>query len=208
MPALPAPDPHPPPGHLMPSTSDAVPNVRRWLPALYPLAIVLCLVPFIEAVSGLWPPQLGSPTWRFGAAGLFLSFISSSVLAVLIIIAVAHALGHRGIARAMGVVSVLFALWMVVLCAAFTLDTLQVRTIVRSAAQHGFQLAAAKAMITALVVIVAFIALAIAGFKTSGVPGGNPRSKRRGAPGPGLVVGGERVNPTGQERPGGQRGSR
>jgi hypothetical protein len=190
-----------------PRAAAPVPDFRRWLPALYPLACILCLVPFVEAVSGLWPAQFDSAAWRFGAAGLFVSFVSSSVLAVLIALCVAHTLRHRAVARMTGLVSVLFALCMLMLCAAFALDTLQVRALVRASAKHGFDLAAGKAMVLALIVIVAFVMLAVAGFKSAAMPAG-AHARHRRQRGDGLIVGSEPHGPAEKGLPKRQAGSR
>ena len=99
--------------------------------------------------------------------------------------------------------SIICTLFMLMLCAAFALDTLQVRSFVRAEAKHGFELAAAKAMILALVVIVAFVMLAVAGFKAAS---SGARERHRKHRGEGLIVGAD--GPMEQDLPKNQAGKR
>ncbi len=171
----------------MPSPYKPSPDVRRWLPALYPLALVLCVVPFAETAAGLWPANVDSPAWRFGAVGIFLSFFGSTLLGLLMAVATAHALGHRIASRVLGVVAALLALFLVIICGSFALDVLQVRTIVRLQARRGFELTSAKAMVMGLMSLVTLVLTAIAAFGSAAVD--KDRARRRAPRTGDLVVG-------------------
>lgn len=175
---------------MTPSPHDHAPDVRRWLPAVYAIAVIYCLVPFIETFGALWPPQFDSPTWRYGAVGIFLTYVPSIPLGLIIASGVARALGHRPVLRAIGVASILLALVVVVVIGSFALDVVQVRTIVRDAVKGGFDVAAGKAALMGLIVMVTAVLLAISSFRAAaGDAGGRRSTKRHASRSPDLVVG-------------------
>jgi hypothetical protein len=69
-------------------------------------------------------------------------------------------------------------------CGAFALDVLQVRSIVRPAVRGGFDLTAVKAVFTGLIVMVTLVLISIAAFRNV-IP---EPSRRRGRRQPDLVV--------------------
>lgn len=167
---------------------DEAPAVRRWLPAVYCVGAIYCVVPFIETLGALWPPQLDSATWRYGAVGIFLSYVASIPLGLLIATVVARIMGHRVALRIIGAISILLAVLILVVVGAFALDVVQVRTIVRENVKGGFDLASAKAALMGLLVMVASILLAISSFRGAAKPS-NTRRQSRNARTTGLVVG-------------------
>jgi hypothetical protein len=90
---------------------ERAPDIRRWLPACYLLGLCLCLAPLIQTLGSLWPPRFDEATWRYGAVGIFLSSVGAAPLGLLIILAVALALGHRTVVQVVGVLGIVLTLW-------------------------------------------------------------------------------------------------
>ena len=163
---------------------ERAPDIRRWLPAGYLVGLCLCLAPLIQTLGSLWPPRLDEATWRYGAVGIFLSSVGAAPLGLLIILAVALALGHRVVVQAVGVLGIVLTLLVLMVCGAFALDVLQVRSIVRPDVRGGFDLTAAKAVFMGLLVMLTSVLISIAAFRNvMGEP-----SRRRGRRQPDLVV--------------------
>ena len=158
-----------------------VPDIRRWLPATYLVGLCLFLAPLIQTLGSLWPPDFGEATWRYGAIGIFLSASGAAALGLLIVVAAAMAMGHRTMLRVVGILAILLTLVLLIVCGAFALDVVQVRTIVRAQVKGGFDMTAAKAVLMALVVMVTSILIAIAAFRAA-APEGSRRRSRRGRP--------------------------
>ena len=157
------------------------PDIYRWLPATYLVGLCLFLAPLIQTLGSLWPPHFGEATWRYGAIGIFLSASGAAGLGLLIVLAVAMAMGHRVMLRVAGILAILLTLILLIVCGAFALDVVQVRGIVRAQVRGGFDMSAAKAVLMALVVMVASIFIAIAAFRAA-APEGSRRRSRRGRP--------------------------
>jgi hypothetical protein len=160
--------------------TDPAPDIRRWLPAVYLLALCLCVAPLLQTLGSLWPPHFDEATWRYGAVGIFLSAVGAAPLGLLIALGAAVPLGHRVILRTVGVLAIILTLLVLIVCGAFALDVLQVRSIVRPEVRGGFDLGAAKAVFMALVVMVTSILIAIASFRTAS-PEPRRRTRRNGA---------------------------
>ena len=94
--------------------------------------------------------------------GIFLSAVGAAPLGLLIALAAAIPLGHRVILRTVGVLAIILTLLVLIVCGAFALDVLQVRSIVRPEVRGGFDVSAAKAVLMGLVVMVTSILIAIA----------------------------------------------
>ncbi len=167
------------PARPMDSTTEHAPDIRRWLPAAYFLGFVLFASPVLETFGALWPPHFDAATWRYGAVGIFLSSVGSAPLGLLCMLVAAVVLRHQLALRLIGIAAILMTLFVLTVCGAFALDVIQVRSIVRPAVQGGFDLAAAKAVLMGLVVMVTCILIAVAAFKAA-APGAGHRSPRRG----------------------------
>lgn len=167
------------PDHAPDLTSTRAPDIRRWLPAAYLVGLCLVVAPLLQTLGSLWPPHFDEATWRYGAVGIFLSAVGAAPLGLLIALGAAVVLGHRFILRTVGVLSIILTLLVLIVCGAFALDVLQVRSIVRPEVRGGFDLSAAKAVLMGLVVMVTSILIAIAAFRAA-----TPefrRSRRRNA---------------------------
>jgi hypothetical protein len=160
------------------------PDIRRWLPATYLVALCFVLAPFIQTVGSLWPMRLSEATWRYGAVGIFLSSVGAASIGLLIALAAAVFLGHRVMLRAIGILAIALTLFVLMVCGAFALDVVQVRSIVRTQVRGGFDLAAAKAIFTGLITMATSILVSVAAFRAAAPAS----SRRRGRARPELVV--------------------
>jgi hypothetical protein len=161
---------------------------RAWLPAVYLLALVLVLLPFVETIAGGWPPRPGEVSWRFGTVGIFANFLGTLFLGLLIGAVTAHLLGHRVVVRALSVAAMFMALVLVLAMAGFALDYVQLRRMVRPELKGKFDVESMKATATTLVAIVAGLWLGIGGLRASRPPERGETTHRR-VKGEGLVVG-------------------
>ena len=139
------------------------------------------MAPLLQTLGSLWPPHFDEAPWRYGAVGIFLSAVGAAPLGLLIALAAAIPLGHRVILRTVGVLAIILTLLVLIVCGAFALDVLQVRSIVRPEVRGGFDVSAAKAVLMGLVVMVTSILIAIASFRTAAPEGTRRRARRDGA---------------------------
>lgn len=160
---------------------------------LYTGAILLVLVPFIQAVSQLWPLMLGNIQWRYQAANALSSVLLLPFLGFMLLLLLARVMESRTLSRVIGVVSALLAVVLAASLVLFVLDALQLKTIVSSQQMSGFQNASARVAIVTLVFIVAFALMALAGFKTPKAiaPTAAKRGVKQAEEGVGLIVGRE-----------------
>jgi len=137
------------------------------LVAGYALALVLVFLPILETFAALWPPQPGNTGWRFGATGIFFTFVTMAPLGLLIALAIASIQRHRLALRALATFALVMAVLIAVLFGSFSLDFIQVRPMIQPRVKGGFDAAAAKATVTAILSLVSCMILALAGFRDS-----------------------------------------
>ena len=138
-------------------------TLPRLAGAAYFLAALLVLVPFVDTLMGVWPPQPMSMFWRFGAGGVFSRGLLEPATGVLLAAGTAVAAGHERTRRALFIGCVLLAVCLVLYCAMFAFDALQMRAQVRPQMQSNFTgaalLAAGRYLLTSLFLVVTAKAL-------------------------------------------------
>lgn len=163
-------------------------KARPWLLGLYPLALLLFLQPFIEALGATWPVRAAEVWWRFAFTGVFYTMLPTLLVALLIAAGAAYLLRHRVTLRVVGVISIVFSIAIVLLTASFALDAIQMRRLVRPEALGGFDRAAIKALVTAVLASLAGVVLGVGAFRSSRRSAAQALPRRRTA-GEGLLVG-------------------
>jgi hypothetical protein len=158
---------------------------------LYASAILLLIIPLLQAVSTIWPLQLGNIQWRFGAANALSSVLLLPFLGLVLLLVLSRMLASRPLSLVVGVISTLFAIGLASSLVLFILDGLQLKAIVNSAQMQPFQSVFVRVgLITGLFAIV-YLLLALAGLK--GPKGSAAALKKGGAKpadeGVGLIVG-------------------
>lgn len=161
-------------------------NRRPVLLAVYPVAALIVLAPTIEVVAGAWPFQPGELSWRFGVGGIVLKSLVTPLLGIMLAMAAGVALEHRRVVRALGVVCLLVAVATVLTAAMFTLDFLQLRSIVDPRMKGGMTVASGTALLMAVLIAPAAAALGAGGWKATRRAG--PARARKSARADGVLV--------------------
>jgi hypothetical protein len=142
-------------------------NRRPVLMAVYPVAALLVLVPTIEVTAGAWPFQTGELSWRFGVGGILLKTLVTPLLGTLLAMVAGTLLGHRKTVRALAVLCLLAAVLTVGLAAMFSMDFLQLRSIVDPRMRTAMTVASATALGMAALIAPAAAALGVGGWKAT-----------------------------------------
>lgn len=133
--------------------------------ALYSLGFVLICVGYIQGIMTAYPVQLGNVQWRFVAAGSTAALFTLPLLGQTLIFATARVAGNSTLQRVMGVISGLTALVLLLWIALFVLDTVQLRTIVKSQEMARFNRQAIATAITMLIFTAGFSILALSALR-------------------------------------------
>lgn len=123
---------------------------------LYLCAFMLFFLPYFNAFAQMWPLRLGDVRWRFTAAGAMSGILIMPFLGMSFGAAIARSVGHKGISRLIGAVSVLTVLALVAGLGLFFLDALQLKSIVKDAEMANFLKAVATAALSITISIFAF----------------------------------------------------
>lgn len=143
-------------------------EVRRSLSRLMILvAAILTLVPLIDFVSNIWPLRVGEARWRFGGVGLISGYLVTPLLGDLMLMIAAATLERRIAQRALAVFNLLVAVLLAGILVIYPLDVLQLRGSVPRDSLAVFDGAAIRSVVKLLLLMVAFLGLAIAGFRLS-----------------------------------------
>lgn len=161
----------------------------------YLSAFLLIIVPMVQAVSQLWPMQLGNIQWRFQAAGSLSSVLLLPFLGLVVMALIARATESRGVSRTIGVIAAVFTVALAGSLVLFVLDALQLKAIVSSRAMQGFQVASVRVGLITTLFVVLFAILAMTALRQpKGAAPAPVRGNRKGAQGDegvGLLIGQE-----------------
>lgn len=102
-------------------------NLQRYAKGLYPLGFLLMLVPMVDILLRVFPPQFGQLQWRFATVGLALGNVGTVLLGLGLIGLVAAICGHRVVLRVLGFVALVFAVVLLAVLVLFALDAVQIR---------------------------------------------------------------------------------
>jgi hypothetical protein len=161
--------------------------VRRYARALYPVAILLMLVPLVTLALQSMPPQFGTLQWRFAASGLLLGNYGTIILGVGLLGLVATLAGDRGVLRATGIVALVMAAVTLGVLALFLLDAVQIRKLAAANYKRPILVQSVGALFTGLVGLVAWLSIARAaltasrGLVTRGAAGARDTARPRAA---------------------------
>lgn len=159
---------------------------------LYIAAVILIAIPTVQVVSQLWPLQLTSIQWRFGAANAFSAILMLPFIGVALLLVLARATDSRGVSRLIGAISGLIAVVLAASTVLFILDALQLKTIVQSRMLDQFTSTMYRVAILCTVFFIVFGILALSAFslpksaKAAQVKGA---ASKKADDGVGLIVG-------------------
>ncbi len=154
-------------------------------------AILLVLIPFLQATQQLWPLQLGNIRWRYGAANALSSVLLLPFLGMSLAALVARSANSHRVARGIGVAAAVGAVALIGSVILFVLDALQLKAIITSPMLASFEATTARVLAVTAIFAVAFLALAMTALNGPRSSEAVRRGKRRGENGPGLIVGQE-----------------
>jgi hypothetical protein len=142
--------------------------LKSFLPALYPVALLLALSPFAEmfGAAGEMRPELA--TWRFGVVGLGLNALVAHALGLAIALAVAVYLEHRRTLRFVSAITIVAALLVVTGMVRFLLDYGQIQQLVPAAERAALDASALRALIIASLAVPVLVVLGGRGWSASG----------------------------------------
>ena len=145
--------------------------VRRML---YLAGFNFILVPYFLALVTIWPFGFGNVQWRFGVATTLVGYLFvMPFVGHVMIFAIARAVGDKIMARAIGVFAALEALVLLIATPLFGLDSLQLRSIVKSAEMEGFNRRVLQTGVLLLTFLVFFAVIAVAALRR---PKGAPKT--------------------------------
>jgi hypothetical protein len=133
----------------------------------YAIALLLIAFPLADLVTNIWPLRPGAVEWRFGTVGLLSGFILTPLLGIVGVIAVAAALGHRGVLRLVAVVSLGLAAATVATLGLFALDWLQMRSTVEAEVRQGLDIGSIKAALKHGLTVITLGWLGLVGWRVS-----------------------------------------
>jgi hypothetical protein len=125
-------------------------EVRAFAGALYPLGVLLSVVPLIDVATRAWPFRYGAPEWRFAAFGTLFGSLGTMLIGLAVLGFVAAYRGNAVLLRVVSVVAILGGVIALVLLALFALDALQVRQMAPEAMRRSITSSAISAATAAL----------------------------------------------------------
>jgi hypothetical protein len=152
------------------------PSARR---ILYIGAILLIAVPFLQALSQIWPLQLSNIQWRFGAANALSSILLLPYFGLLVLLLMSRALESRSLARLVGLLSALLTLGLMASLTLFVLDAQELKAIVSSQMLAAFNNTTVRVGLVTALFTVAFAYLTIVSFKSPTSSGASARRPAR-----------------------------
>ena len=162
-------------------------TVQRYAKGLYPIAIMLMIVPLVDLTLRAMPPQFGTLQWRFATTGLLLGNFGTLLLGLGLIGLVAALSGHRTVLRAIGFVALALAAVTLAVLVLFALDAVQMRRLVNVQFKRQVLLSSLGAMVTAVLGMISLALVGRAALAASRPARTAPKSRPAARP---LVVGG------------------
>ncbi len=132
------------------------PRTRRFLSLLYLAGLFIMADQVIDVIATLLanPVRPDAVAWRFGVFGLLATRATTLLVADVMVFAAALGLGHSMMLRILGALHLLLAAAVAAALVVFALDTVQIRRLVIDRAARGFDSAAVRAALAAVLGIV------------------------------------------------------
>ncbi|MEO7455454.1 MAG: hypothetical protein ABIY52_04280 [Gemmatimonadaceae bacterium] len=135
-------------------------NHRQLAPAAYLVAALLVFIPLYDAATSLYPFNVASSQWRFGAFGLLSNALMLPASGALIAVAAAAAFMQPRMLRFLGIVSWVAVVVIVLSMVLFALDAVQSRRLIRADMQLSYMVATATALVKLVLGALGFALLA------------------------------------------------
>jgi hypothetical protein len=185
-------------------------SARRLRVPGYLVMAAMTVVQVADVVIRAWPFRVHSPAWRLGAIGFAANAVGTPMLTFLVILAIAVAMGDRGVAYLVSSLSALSAALCLLATGVFALDALQMRGQAPANLSHQYDVASFWLVIRVLIAALVFMVIGVTSLRVAkGVRRETPRTGATGTGSP-LVVGSRpgAPSPAGPQRSiGGERGN-
>lgn len=135
---------------------------------MYVVSLLVGVAPLLEFVIRVAPWQPRMVNWRFAAVGILSGVMITPVLAFLLVFAGALLLEQRRTLLIAGVASAVMAAILVLAFIDFTLDFIQLNTMVSPEARRSFLIASLKALLNFSLAIVATTVMGYGMIRTAG----------------------------------------
>lgn len=143
---------------------------------VYFFLFILFMWPAVDLFSNTWPMQLGNIQWRVGFMGLLTAYLHTPLLAIVLAMALAFALGHKWTLRILSILSFLGVVLMLLAMVFFALDAIQIRGGVPEENLGAFNAGTILSELKFLTVAVAMVFLGWGAWRTTGSFPGLPKS--------------------------------
>ncbi|HEX3867659.1 MAG TPA: hypothetical protein VHV78_12940 [Gemmatimonadaceae bacterium] len=159
-------------------------QTRQLATASYLVGGALLFIPLIDATMQTLPLRFQDPHWRYGFFGLMSNAMMLTMLGLLIFFMTADYFEHRRFQRALGLLSIIAAVVLILVTGMFSLDVLQVHKDIQPRAALVFKVASATAFLKWVLAVLTLGAFGLASLRAPKVP--KTAKERRST---GLVVG-------------------
>jgi hypothetical protein len=160
--------PRRPPRHEQEWTIQSDTTTARSLAlAGYPIALLLIIVPLLDAVPKMLPANFGSPDWRYGAVGFLFGSIATPLIGLTIAAVAALVARQRIMLMVVSLVFLLLALVLVVGGVAFLVDFGGISAKLSERVTPAFHAATVKTTVIALLAALASVWLGLGGLRVA-----------------------------------------
>jgi hypothetical protein len=152
-------------------------------------ALLLIIIPFLQAGQQLWPLQLGDIRWRFQAASALSSILLLPFSGLTVMGIMSRISGNTTVSRIVGALSAVFVIGLLGSLVLFAMDALQLKTIVNSAQTKVFQSTSLRVVMVTVTFAIAFSMLMVTAFQSARGAKVAKKAARKAEEGAGLIVG-------------------
>jgi hypothetical protein len=135
----------------------------------YGVALLFIVLPILDTFAQVWPPAVGSPSWRYGTVGLGANYLISVLFGMLLGSLIAGWRQHRRTLRWLAIACGVFAVILMIAAISFVLDALELRPGLPrgdATAFRMFDIGAGKAVFKYLVTAVALAWVGLGAWRT------------------------------------------
>jgi hypothetical protein len=139
--------------------------VGRFALPIYLTAVLFIVTPIVDAITNVWPVQLGNESWRFGFTGAAANYLVSAVFGITVLCLAAAFFVNRLVLRIGAVVALLSCLLLLALLADFLLAAISFRQLVPLEQMSSFSMGVGKATLKYLTATLVLFVTSFAAYK-------------------------------------------
>ena len=134
----------------------------------YFFAFLLVFWPMVDYLTTVWAPQFGNVEWRYGAVGLMAAYLTTPLLGMALALLVAFSLRQVNTLRALSMLSLMGAVFLIPAMLSFALDVVQLRSTRPPESLPSFQAGALIAEAKHFTALVTLALFGLGGWTTAG----------------------------------------